>query len=113
MYQDDEIVESFRILEIIKIKLNEILIKGIDNVSNESSSELSELKDKLAEMNFTTLSQLLTSFLDKMKDLSQKPVPISKRKDVSIQILRIIAVNRMLEKIMTIESVKKILEGVE
>jgi hypothetical protein len=113
MVQDKEIFESFHILDVIKIKLNEILIKGVDSISNENNSELLELKEKLTEMNFTTLSALLESFLDKMREVAQKTVPISMKKEISIEILRIIAVTRMLEKIMTLESVKKTLEGVE
>ena len=113
MVQDKEIIESFQVLDVIKIKLNEILITGIDSIGNESNFELAELKNKLAEMNFTTLSDLLGSLLDKMKELSQKTASISLKKEISIEILRMIAVTRMLEKIMTLESVKKTLEGVE
>ena len=112
MIQEEEITESFHILDVIKIKLNDILIKGIDSVSNESNSELLSLKDKLKGMNFNTLSELLESFLEKLQELTQKPVPINLKKEVSIEILRIIAVTRMLEKIMTLESVKKTLSRV-
>jgi len=108
---DGDIEESFHILNVIKIKLNEIIIKGIDSVSNENNSKLVDLKDKLKEMNFTTLSELLESFLEKLQKFTQKPIPISLKKEISIEILRIIAVTRMLEKIMTLESVKKTLKG--
>ena len=111
MSQEEDIIESFHILDVIKIKLNEIIIKGIDSVSNENNSELVDLKEKLKSMNFTTLGELLESFLEKLQGLSQKPVPISLKKEISIEILRIIAVTRMLEKIMTLESVKKTLKA--
>jgi len=108
---NEEIKDSFHILDIIKIKLNEILIQGIESVSNENNSELVDLKDKLKGMNFSTLSELLESFLEKLQNLAQKPVPMSLKKDISIDILRIIAITRMLEKIMTVESVKKTLKA--
>lgn len=111
MSQEEDIIESFHILDVIKIKLNEIIIKGIDSVSNENNSELVDLKEKLKSMNFTTLGELLESFLEKLQRLTQKPVPISLKKEISIEILRIIAVTRMLEKIMTLESVKKTLKA--
>ncbi|MFX0077430.1 MAG: hypothetical protein ACFE96_18460 [Candidatus Hermodarchaeota archaeon] len=110
MSQDQDIRECFHILDIIKIKLNEIVIKGIDSVSSEDNSELWDLKGKLKEMNFITLSDLLESFLKKMEKLTQKPIPITLKQDISIEILRIIAVTRMLEKIMTVESVTKTLK---
>jgi len=65
--QEEDIVESFHILDVIKIKLNEIIIKGIDSVSNENNSELVGLKERLEGMNFTTLSELLESFLEKLQ----------------------------------------------
>jgi hypothetical protein len=111
--QDEQIRESFHILDIIKIKLNEIIIKGIDSVSYENSSDLVDLKDRLKEMNFTTLSELLESFLEKIQNLTHKPIPINLKKEISIEILRIIAVTRMLEKIMTVESVKNTLKEEE
>lgn len=111
MLLNEEIKDSFHILDIIKIKLNEILIQGIESVSNENNSELVDLKDKLKGMNFSTLSELLESFLEKLQNLAQKPVPMSLKKDISIDILRIIAITRMLEKIMTVESVKKTLKA--
>jgi len=113
MSQDPDIMESFSILDVIKIKLNDLLIQGIENIGIRSNSELLDLKNKLGEMNFTTLSELLGSFLEKIKGLSQKPIPLNLKKEISIEVLRIIAVTRMFERIMNIESVKKTLQEVE
>lgn len=110
MSQEEDIIESFQILDVIKIKLNEVLIKGIESLSNESNSELVGLKDRLEEINFTTLSKLLESFLEKLRQLSKNPIPMTLKKEISIEILKIIAVTRMLQRIMNIESVKKTLK---
>ena len=110
MSQEEDIRESFQVLDVIKLKLNEILIKGIDSLSNENNSELANLTQKLEEMNFSTLSKRLESFLEKLKRMTQKPVPMNLRKEISIDILQIISIARLLERIMTLESVKKTLK---
>lgn len=110
MSQIEHITESFHILDIIKIKLNEVLIRGIESINQETESELMDLKNKLEEMNFTTLSKLLESFLEKLSLLSQIPIPLTSKKEIAIEILRIIAVTRMLERIMNLESAKKTLK---
>ncbi len=110
MSQEEDIRESFQVLDVIKLKLNEILIKGINSLSNENNSELVNLTQKLEEMNFSTLSKHLKSFNEKLKKMIQKPVPMNLKKDISIEILKIISIARILERIMTLESVKKILK---
>jgi len=109
MSQEEDIRESFQVLDVIKLKLNEILIKGIDSLSNENNSELVNLTQKLEEMNFSTLSKHLESFNEKLKQMIQKPVPMNLKKDISIEILKIISIARILERIMTLESIKKTL----
>jgi len=109
MSQEEDIRESFQVLDVIKLKLNEILIKGIDSLSNENNSELVNLTQKLEEMNFSTLSKHLESFNEKLKQMIQKPVPMNLKKDISIEILKIISIARILERIMTLESIKRTL----
>ena len=110
MSQEEDIKESFQVLDVIKLKLNEILIKGIDSLSNENNSELVNLTQKLEEMNFLTLSKHLESFNEKLKQMTQKPVPMNLKKNISIEFLKIISIARILERIMTLESVKKTLK---
>lgn len=109
MSQEEDIRESFQVLDVIKIKLNEILIKGIDSLSNENNSELVNLTQKLEEMNFSTLSKHLESFNEKLKQVIQKPVPMNLKKDISIEILKIISIARIFERIMTLENIKRTL----
>jgi len=110
MSQEEDIRESFQVLDVIKLKLNEILIKGIDSLSNENNSELVNLTQKLEDMNFSTLSKHLESFIEKLKQMTQKPVPMNLKKGISIEILKIISIARILERVMTLESVKKTLK---
>jgi acetyl-CoA carboxylase alpha subunit len=110
MSQEGDIIESFQVLDFIKLKLNEIFIKGIDSLSNENNSSLIKLTQKLDNMNFSTLSKRLESFLEKMKRMTQKPVPMTLKKDISKDILEIITIARILERIMTLEYIKKTLK---
>jgi hypothetical protein len=110
MSQEQDIRESFQVLDIIKLKLNEILIKGIDSLTNENTSDLVNLAKKLREMNFSTLSEHLESFIRKLEQLIQKPIPLNLKKEISIEILKIISISRILERVMNLESVKKTLK---
>lgn len=107
MSENEQLIKSYEILDVIKLKLNEILIKGIDSISFDLS-ELVKLRQKCEEMNFTTLSKVLELFIEKVKQLDEKPIPITLRKEISIYILQIISIIRMFERIMNIESVKRI-----
>lgn len=108
MSEDERLNKSYAILDIIKLKLSEILIKGIDNIS-VNLSELTDLKQRCEEMNFTTLSKVLETFIEKVEKLEQKPVPLTLKKEISVYILQIISITRMFERVMNLESVKKTL----
>lgn len=110
MSENKQLIKSYEILDVIKLKLNEILIKGIDSISFELS-ELVILRQKCEELNFTTLSKVLELFIEKVKKLDEKPIPNTLRKEISIYILQIISIIRMFERIMNIESVKRIVIG--
>ncbi len=110
MLESRDLIESFNILDGIKFKLNEVLIKGVESLSNENLSELIELKQKFETINFSTLSQLLNSFLLKIEQLSHPPVSNDLKRELSKDILKMITYARMFEKVMTLESVKKIIK---
>ena len=110
MFQEEDITDAFHVLDVIKLKLNEILIKGIESVGNENHSEIVDLTRKIEELNFSTLSKLLGSFLEDLEKLRQKPVPNDVRKKLSIHVMKIVTMTRMFERIMTLKSVKNSLE---
>jgi len=110
LYEDERLIKSYAILDVIKFKLNEIIIKGIDNISI-GLPELIDLKQKCEEMNFTTLSKVLEAFIEKVGELDKKPVPLNLKKEISVYMLQIISITRMFERVMNLESVKMTLKN--
>ncbi len=100
----------FSVFDSIKPHLNEILIKGIESVSQEDYNKIINLKNNLENMHMNILNKKLTSFIAKIDQLLQGNVTNDLKQDLAIYILHIITIIRMFERIMTLEIVKKDLQ---
>ncbi|MFX1316231.1 MAG: hypothetical protein ACFE9T_10230 [Promethearchaeota archaeon] len=93
--------------DFIKARLNEILIKGIENVSQENYSDFLQLKKKLKDMHLGTLDDLLKDFIKRQEQLKTIYKLKELKFELAIMSLKIITVTRMYERIMTLEVIKK------
>lgn len=98
--------DIFSIFNTIKPKLNDILIKGIESISRENYSEMSELKQQLEDMKLITLNKKLDSFLAKVDQLLLGTITKELKKELAVNTLQIITIIRMFERIMTLEMIK-------
>ena len=74
--------ELFNLFDFVKARLNEILIKGIESISQENYSYFVQLKKKLNSMNLTTLNDLLENFIRRLKQLKTS----NKLKDLKFEL---------------------------
>ena len=91
--------EVLSIFDVIKTKLNEMIIHGADNVNSQQISVIKDLKDKLKQIKLILLADHLEEFLDSLQKKD--------RDKIAKNILKIIAITRMFESIMSIELIKK------
>jgi hypothetical protein len=85
-------------------------LKGINNTSEEYSSEIMDLRDKVFKMNLNLLGDLLEQFIVALEQLNQEKSNNKLKKDASITALKIISTARMFETFMNIEIIKRDLE---
>ena len=100
IYNPDEI---FSIFDSIKPRLNEILIKGVESISRENYSEITQLREKLEYMNLKSLNQELDSFLVNIDQILQAKISREMRRNLAENALQIIAIIRLYERMMTLQ----------
>jgi len=100
IYNPDEI---FSILDSIKPRLNEILIKGVESISRENYSEITQLREKLEYMNLKSLNQELDSFLVNIDQILQAKISREMRSSLAENALQIITIIRLYERMMTLQ----------
>ncbi|MFX0020473.1 MAG: hypothetical protein ACFFAK_10295 [Promethearchaeota archaeon] len=98
--------EIFSIFNTIKPYLNEIIVNGILTFSRENYHDLAKLIQKLEKMHLNTLNQHLESFLTKMDLLLRGEMSKELKKELAKNILQIITIIRMFERITTLECIK-------
>jgi len=91
--------EVLFIFDIIKARLNELLINGVENFYDENLEELNILKEKLLNLKLNLIADLLDAFLEHLENQD-------KQKIVKY-VLRIISATRMVERVMSMELIKK------
>jgi len=95
------------LFDIVKSRINEILLKGIGNISAESYSEIINLRDRVYKMNLNLMGDLLERFIKVLRQLSQEKHNEEIKSEASITALKIISTARMFETVMNIEIIKK------
>ena len=100
IYNPDEI---FSIFDSIKPRLNEILIKGVESISRENYSEITQLREKLEYMNLKSLNQELDSFLVNIDQILQAKISREMRSSLAENALQIITIIRLYERMMTLQ----------
>ncbi|MFX1410387.1 MAG: hypothetical protein ACFFA6_08540 [Promethearchaeota archaeon] len=93
--------------DFVKARLNEILIKGIESISQQNYSDFLQLKKKLKNMHLGTLKDLLKNFIKGLEKLKTTNNLRDVKFELAIMVLKIITVTRMYERIMTLEVIKK------
>lgn len=95
--------EIFSVFDTIKPLLNEILIKGVESISRENYTEITQLKEKLENMNLKSLNQELDFFLINIDQILQTKISIELRRGIAENALQIITIIRMYERMMTLQ----------
>ncbi len=96
----------FNLFDIVKSRINEILLKGIGNISKENYSEIIDLRDKVYKMNLNLMGDLLERFVSLLGQLSQEKQNHELKVDASITAIKIISTARMFETVMNVEIIK-------
>jgi len=91
-----EVLSTF---DVIKIKVNELIINGVDNFNRDNFVDLNELMDKLKSLRLNFIVNLLAKFSVSLKEKNKS--------EIAKNALRIISTTRMFESIMNIELIKK------
>ena len=98
---DKSVKEIMLTFDVIKTKVNKLIINGVDNFNSDNSIDLNELMDKLKSLRLHFITNLLAKFLVSLKE--------KKKSEIAKNALRIISTTRMFESIMNIELIKKVL----
>ena len=91
--------EVLFIFDIIKARLNELLINGVENFYDENLEELNILKEKLLNLKLNLIADLLNAFLEHLENQDKQKI--------AKYVLRIISATRMVERVMSMELIKK------
>ena len=91
--------EILSVFDIIKSKLNELIIHGAERYNPVNFLDIKDLKEKLKSLHLTLIAECLKEFLESLER--------NDNAKTSTSVLKIISITRMFESIMNIELIKK------
>ena len=99
-----EVEEVFEIFDSIKSQFHLMIIKGIDT-GTDSLNKLQTLREKVKKMQLDAMTHVLDSIITNLEKMT-KGINTEKKHTLSQEILNIITLNRIFERVMTIDILK-------
>lgn len=99
--------DIFNLLDAISSKLNDILIRGIENINQAELEDIIRFNTQLEKMNLIVASEFLNEFLDSMEQLKKGNKNRELKTNLANQIHNIITSMKMFEIVITTEIVKR------